>query len=119
MGLYATILSLGFAIGPGIISVLGAHSFAPFLIGSIVMAVAAVPALLARRASPAPMERSRHRFAVFVFAVPVATFGAFAFALGESGGFAFLPLWGQHLGFSPVVVPLLASAMTLGNVAFQ
>lgn len=119
MGLYATLLSLGFAIGPAIISALGAHSIAPFMIGSVLMALSAIPAILARTVSPNIGATSGHRFAVFIFAVPVATLGAFAFALGESGGFAFLPLWGQHLGFGSATVPLLASAMTLGNVAFQ
>jgi MFS family permease len=51
--------------------------------------------------------------------VPSATLGVFAFAVGESGGFAFLPLWGRQLGFGLDTAPLLASAMTLGNVAFQ
>lgn len=119
MGLYATLLSVGFAIGPAIIAVIGARSIAPFLIGSLLMALSAIPAFLARGVSPDIGRPSRHRFAVFIFAVPVATLGAFAFALGESGGFAFLPLWGQHLGFGPAIVPLLASAMTLGNVVFQ
>ena len=48
IGLYATLLSIGFAIGPAIIALLGTGSIAPFLIGSALMIAAAVPALLAR-----------------------------------------------------------------------
>jgi MFS family permease len=49
----------------------------------------------------------------------VATFGVFVFAMSEQSGFAFLPLWGSHLGFDPSLAVLLAAAMTLGNVVFQ
>ena len=119
IGLYATLLSIGFAIGPAIIAALGVLTIYPFLIGSMLMILAAVPAFLARKVSPDFRERPRIRFSTFIFAVPVATIGALVFATGESGGFAFLPLWGQHLGFRPETAALLVSAMTLGNVAFQ
>jgi MFS family permease len=59
------------------------------------------------------------RFSGYLLAVPTATLGVFVFAMGESGGFAFLPLWGHHLGFTPTVAVFLVSAMTLGNVVFQ
>ena len=119
IGLYATLLSLGFAVGPAVIAALGVATAYPFLIGSALMILAALPAFLARRSSPVIHERPKVRFSTFIFAAPVATLGAFAFAVGETGGFAFLPLWGDRLGFSPATAALLISAMTLGNVAFQ
>lgn len=118
MGLYATILSIGFAIGPAIVALAGADSIRPFMIGATLMGLSALPALAARGVSPKFEAAAKHRFAVYVFAVPTATLGVFAFAVAESSSFAFLPLWGTHLGFL-ATAPLLASAMTLGNVAFQ
>jgi len=119
MGLYATFLSIGFAIGPAILAAAGSGSIRPFLIGAVLMVLAAIPSLLARDVSPVFESEARHRFGIYIFAVPTATFGVFAFAIGESSGFAFLPLWGTHLGFGLGTAPLLASAMTLGNVMFQ
>ena len=119
VGVYATLLSIGFAIGPAIIVLLGTTSAAPFLLGSGVLILAAVPVLLARDVSPDFSERPTRSFVAFLFAVPVATLGALVFAMGESGSFAFLPLWGGHLGFSQSTSALLVSAMTLGNVVFQ
>lgn len=119
MGLYATVLSIGFSIGPAIVALAGANSIRPFLIGAVLMGLSALPALAARGASPKFQAGARHRFAVYILAVPAATLGVFAFAIAESSGFAFLPLWGRHLGFGLATAPLLASAMTLGNVAFQ
>lgn len=119
MGLYATLLSIGFAVGPAIIVVAGAETIRPFLIGGGVLALSSLPAIAARHLSPQVPRVARRPFIRLVAAVPLATFGAFIFAMGESGGFAFLPLWGLHLGFGAAVAPLLGSAMTLGNVAFQ
>jgi MFS family permease len=119
MGIYATILSLGFATGPAIVALLGFDSVRPFLVGAGVMALSAIPALLARGISPDFSHASRRRFSGFILAVPTATLGVFVFAMGEQSGFTFLPLWGGHLGFDPTAATLLASAMTLGNVALQ
>ncbi|HMB47494.1 MAG TPA: MFS transporter, partial [Afifellaceae bacterium] len=119
MGIYATLLSLGFATGPAIISIVGYDSLRPFVIGSLILAFAGFPAMLAHRHSPRFREQQTHRFTSFILAVPMATFGVFCFAMGESSGFAFLPLWGISLGYSDYLVPMLASAMTLGNVFFQ
>jgi MFS family permease len=119
MGLYATLLSIGFAIGPVIIAVFRDGSVRPFLIGGGVLIAAALPALIARRESPKFDGHPRMRFTGYLLAAPSATLGAFVFAMGESGGFAFLPLWGHHLGFSPSLAVFLVSAMTLGNVVFQ
>jgi MFS family permease len=119
IGLYATLLSIGFAIGPGLVALLGANSIRPYLIGTVLMALSAIPALAARGISPDFREAPKRRFATFIFAVPSATLGVFAFAVAENAGFAFLPLWGKHLGYDVAFTPLLASAMTLGNVALQ
>ncbi len=119
MGIYATLLSIGFAIGPGILVVLGTDSLRPFLAGSFILFLSAIPAIAGRRRAPEIKGQTSLKFLPFIFAVPAATLGALTFAAAESGGFAFLPLWGKHLGFPAFMLPLLASAMTLGNVVFQ
>ncbi|MDQ0327255.1 MFS family permease [Rhodopseudomonas julia] len=119
MGIYATCLSIGFAFGPVLISITGLSSPLPFFLGSGLFVIAAIPTWLARDVSPDFSEKPSGSFFSFIFAVPIATFGVLVFAMAESSGFAFLPLWGQHLGYAPAIFPLLASAMTLGNVVFQ
>jgi MFS family permease len=119
MGIYATVLSLGFAVGPAIISLLGTSSLRPFLVGAAIMLLSALPVLAARGASPDFHDAPRQRFAAFIFAVPVATVGVFVFAMAEQSGFAFLPLWGRHLGMQAQQAVLLTSAMVLGQVVLQ
>jgi MFS family permease len=119
MGIYATVLSLGFASGPAILAAVGMDSLRPFLIGSAILFLATLPVLAARRVSPEFGGGGHQPVVGFLFAVPLATFGVFCFAMAESGGFAFLPLWGMRLGYEKATAPLFASAMTLGNVALQ
>jgi len=119
MGIYATVLSLGFATGPALLAAVGMDSIRPFLIGSAILFLSTLPVLAARRVSPEFGGEAHQPFAGFLFAVPLATLGVFCFAMAESGGFAFLPLWGLRLGYEEATAPLFASAMTLGNVALQ
>src|ERR1700754_4263417 len=52
LGIYATVLSLGFAAGPLLFSLLGSEGVLPFLVGACAILVAAVPIFIARNASP-------------------------------------------------------------------
>jgi MFS family permease len=53
LGIYATVLSLGFAAGPLIFSVIGSEGILPFLIGAGIILLAAVPIIMARKENPA------------------------------------------------------------------
>jgi MFS family permease len=119
MGIYATALSVGFATGPALVSLLGFASLRPFLVGALIMVLSALPALLARDVSPDFDAAPQRRFAAFIFAVPVATAGVFVFAWAEQSSFTFLPLWGRELGLSTETAVLLTSAMVFGQVVLQ
>jgi MFS family permease len=119
IGLYATVLSIGFALGPAVVSLFGYASPLPFLAGAAIMTMGALPAFLARKISPDFGDAPRRPFAGFIFAVPVATAGVFVFAGAEQSSFTFLPLWGRELGLAAETAVLLTSAMVLGQVALQ
>jgi MFS family permease len=117
MGIYATVLSIGFALGPAVLSVTGTKGLAPFLAGSAIIAVGALPVAIAR--APAISCRSQAGFLRFLFVAPAATSAALAFGFAESGSFALLPIYGERNGHPIGGVVLFAAAMTLGNVLFQ
>lgn len=120
MGIYATVLSLGFAVGPLILKGVGSQGFVPFAIGAAVIAAATIPVLFARDAKP-PLHRSGSGRSVagFVFAVPVATMAALVFGAVESGAMAIFPVYGLRLGFTEGDAALIVTAAALGNVALQ
>ena len=118
MGIYATFLSIGFGIGPMVLSATGSGSALPFVIGTAIFLVALVPAFLAAGSVPVLTRAPGHSFVGFIFAVPMATFGAMIFGAVESGTMAMLPVYGLKLGYDEAGAALLTAAVPLGNVLF-
>lgn len=119
MGIYATVLSAGFALGPAVLAVTGTEGLTPFALGAIVIGIAALPILLAPVSSPAIETHRTGAFWRILVAAPVATGAGLLFGMAESGSLALLPIYGSHLGHAAEAVILFAVAFTLGNVASQ
>jgi MFS family permease len=121
LGIYATFLSLGFAIGPGILALTGASGVAPFAIGFLIIASSAIPVLLVRSRAPL-LEKpvtGGSAFLRFVPLVPLATGAVFVFGAVEQSGLTLFPIYGQRLGYSEFGVSLLLIMIAAGNVALQ
>jgi len=122
LGIYATVLSLGFAAGPWIFSQLGSGGFAPFAAVFIIVMVALVPVLTAWRESPTIAPRddgSDGGFLRYIWLVPTATGAVLVFGAVETGGFALFPVYGARSGFTEGDAALLLSMIGLGNVLMQ
>lgn len=121
LGIYATVLSLGFAGGPWLFSVLGSQGFLPFGITFALIVLAALPVLAAWRESPRihPRHAESVRFIRYIWLVPTATAAVLVFGAVETGGFALFPIYGARIGYSEVDAALLLSMIGLGNVLLQ
>jgi MFS family permease len=119
LGLYATVLSLGFAAGPLIFSLVGSEGVLPFAIGSCAILVAAIPIFIARNESPVLGEKPELHFMRYVFLVPTATAAVFVFGAVEAGGLALFPIYATRSGFGESQAALLLTMMGVGNVVFQ
>jgi MFS family permease len=121
LGLYATILSLGFAIGPLLFSITGSAGFLPFGVIIALIVAAAIPIIFARKDPPRMDEDTNtgKSFISFIFAVPAATAAVFVFGAVETGGFSLLPVYGIRIGYSDADAALLLTAIGLGNVCLQ
>ncbi|MGO8190043.1 MFS transporter, partial [Rhizobium leguminosarum] len=60
LGIYATLLSLGFAAGPLLFSILCSDGIFPFLIGAGAILLASIPIYIARYESPVLEENVAH-----------------------------------------------------------
>ncbi|BCH24875.1 MFS transporter [Mesorhizobium sp. L-8-3] len=121
LGLYATVLSLGFAAGPWLFSQIGSKGFLPFGVTFAVTMIAAIPVAAAWRQSPA-IKRSddeSRSFAGYIWLVPTATAAVLVFGAVETGGFALFPVYGARMGYSESDAALLLSMIGLGNVVMQ
>jgi MFS family permease len=121
LGVYATVLSLGFAFGPWLFARIGSEGFAPFGVGVAITALAAIPVLAAWRESP---DISAHGgtgdgFWRYIFLVPTATAAVLVFGAVETGGFALFPVYGARIGYTEADAALLLTAIGLGNVLLQ
>lgn len=119
MGIYATVLALGFAIGPAALKLAGTSGWPPYIAGAALYALAALPLLAARGLSPALEGRASRSVLSFIVAAPVATLAALVFGAAETGGFALLPIYGLWIGFKPDNAAFLVSVLALGTAAFQ
>lgn len=119
MGIYATVLALGFAAGPAVLLMTGTTGWLPYLTAAVLFLLAGAPLLMARGLSPAMDGHGRRSVFSFILAAPVATVAALIFGAVETGAFALLPIYALKLGFEASNGALLVSVVALGNVAFQ
>lgn len=119
MGVYATFLSLGFAAGPLILSLVGTSGWAPYVAGAALMLLGLIPLLQARDVAPELDHSSKHSVGFFILAAPLATFAAFVFGAVETGGFSLLPLYGLRLGYTEQQAAFLVSFVALGGMFLQ
>jgi len=122
LGVYATCLSLGFAIGPWLFAQLGSTSFAPFGVAVALIAASAIPIAAAIRQSPnisGPGHYGSGNIFPYIFMVPTATAAVLVFGAVETGGFALFPIYGTRVGYSEADAALLLTMIGLGNVLLQ
>lgn len=119
LGIYATVLSVGFAGGTAIFALVGSQGILPFVVGSLIILLATIPIYLARGESPYLDAKPQHHFLKYTFAVPTAIIGVFVFGAVEAGGLALLPVYATRLGYGEAQATSLLTAMAIGNVAFQ
>jgi MFS family permease len=119
LGIYATVLALGFAAGPLLFSILGSDGVLPFAVGAGIILLAAIPVFFARNESPVIDEKPELHFMRYVFLVPTATAAVFIFGAVEAGGLSLFPIYATRSGFTETEAALLLTVMGLGNVIFQ
>lgn len=121
LGIYATVLSLGFALGPWLFAQIGSQGFLPFGVTFAITMLAALPVVAAWRESP-PIHRSddeSRSFAGYILLVPTATAAVLVFGAVETGGFALFPVFGNRAGYPESDAALLLTMIGLGNVVLQ
>ncbi len=120
LGIYGTVLGLGFAIGPAILAFVGTAGLMPFAIGGIIILLSVGPAWYARDRQPV-MEKSGKTPSVFpyLFMVPTATMSALVFGMAEQSDLALFPVYATRYGYTETSVALLVVILALGNLACQ
>jgi MFS family permease len=119
VGLYGAIVSMGFAIGPLILQIMGTTGWGPFVAGAALISLAAIPLLVAHKVVPAIHASPATAMAGYFFKAPSATLAVLAYGAVEMAMAAFLVLYGVQQGASQVSATLLITAWGLGNFLLQ
>jgi MFS family permease len=119
MGLYASVLAAGFALGPLLIGAVGVAGFLPFLLVALAIALAALPVFLAAGLVP-PMPAHHQRSLTAVFrAQPLVMACGLGGGLMDFALFALLPIYGLRHGLGQDSAVLVLSLFIGGNVLLQ
>ena len=117
---YTAALSFGFALGPMILSAVGAVGALPYLIGAgfalLALAMILPPAVRAPRFDD---PASEHGVWTIARLAPVALAATALNASLETAGLTFLPIYAMRLGWSESHANLLISALLTGAIVLQ
>lgn len=119
LGIYTTVLALGFAVGPVLLALVGTTGLWPYLTGAGLVLAGLLPVLLARGLSPSVEGGAGRGVLGYIRLAPAALFAALAYGAVETGIFAILPLYGLRIGYDAQGAAGLVSLIALGNVLFQ
>lgn len=119
MAAYMTAMSLGFAAGPGVVSVIGAGGATPWVIAVVsslvTMALAAMPGIPRIAEGKAPPKDPRIYFRL----APLALSAAALNAAIEAAGLSFMPLYAQSLGWDESGGTRLIAILMVGAIVLQ
>jgi MFS family permease len=120
VALYTTALSYGFALGPMILSGVGAAGALPYLIGAglalLALAIILTPGI---RAPCFDDLASEHGLWAIARLAPVALAATALNSSLETAGLTFLPIYAMRLGWSEAHANLLISALLTGAIVLQ
>ncbi len=119
IGLYATSLGVGFAVGPLLLSVVGTRGNIPFLAGALLFWLASVPLVVSGRGAPALVDIGRVPFRRFFSQAPAVMAAGLLHGAIEVAGIGLLPVYALRAGAGVAHSALFASLFVLGSSALQ
>ncbi|MBW4475003.1 MAG: MFS transporter [Stenomitos rutilans HA7619-LM2] len=119
MAIYSACVSLGFALGPIILTLVSTQGWLPYVLGGSISLVALLAVAMPWVQAP-PFERPSYPNPWrYVALVPVAIGAALVNAALETAGMSFLPLYAMRAGWSEQSATLLLSVLLLGAILLQ
>jgi len=120
VGAYGTLWTLGIALGPLVLSLVGTEGALPYAVCAALLASATLPLLGARRTAPELTgERHQGSWQGLLAAAPLAFGAAFLSGVTETALFSLLPLYGLQLQMSEGAVTAMLTAIGAGGVLMQ
>lgn len=120
MGLYATVISTGFVVGPLALSLIADAGPLPFAIGvGAAVAAALTLAAVRRRLPELGAEGERRSVRAFLPLAPTLLLAVGGAAAFEQAVLSFLPAYGMAAGLAPAAATGALAALIAGNIVAQ
>ncbi|NNL78700.1 MAG: MFS transporter [Desulfobacterales bacterium] len=119
MGIYATVMSLGFCVGPFILPLTGFDGWPPFMVGIVCFIAAGLIMLPLRRRLP-EFEKTIHGSVYrFMTLAPTLLLAVLSAAYFDQIVLSFLPLYTLYFGFPQTTASFALGVLIVGNVFLQ
>jgi MFS family permease len=119
VGFYTSAIAASFALGPLVIPITGIEGWAPFVIGALLVALAAIPLLFAGRVLPALEGSPSFHVLTFLLVAPVLAAAVLLAALKDSALMSLLPVYGVRSGMAEGAAATMLAVFGLGAVVSQ
>jgi MFS family permease len=119
MGLYNTLLFVGIALGPALLSLTGRQGNLPFFGTAALLLLAATLTQAPWMVAPPPAAPTRHRLWRYLSLAPIAITATLLIAMLDAAATSFLALYAIQSGWSERAATLLLSVMLLGATVMQ
>lgn len=116
LAIYAITLGLGFTIGPTLLAHVGGQGFAPFGAACFLIAIAAIPIIIAWNLSPQFKDSDHIAFMRYIFAVPTSTMAVLVYGAIQMGALTLITPFSLNLGYNEAEASKFMSVLALGNV---
>jgi MFS family permease len=120
MGLYSSVVSAGFAIGPLSLGLIGTEGWPPFMIGIVAFILCGLIVLaVVPRLPDMPHEGEATSVGSFFALAPLLLFAVFAAAAFEQVVMSLFAVYGAVLGSAEARIASLIACFTAGNAVLQ
>jgi MFS family permease len=119
LALYTSVLAASFGGGPALISLTGTDGPAPFLIGGLILVIAAAPIFLVQDDDVPSEDETALSVMGFAAKAPMLLAAVGIFAVVDAACLGFLPVYGVRKGMTAEMAALALTAFIVGNTVLQ
>jgi MFS family permease len=119
MGIYASVMALGFVLGPLIINLTGIDGWTPFVAVSAALVVALLPVAFARQVAPVVSGHGTGGVGRAFAMAPTVMLAALVAGFVDAGLFTQIPIYELRAGFAQEIAAASLSIFMAGNLVLQ
>jgi len=119
IAMFMFVMSLGFGLGPVLVTVIGPGEFKTFFIAAAIIATSMIPLVMARKVAPDLGKPAKWSFARAFRVAPLVMATAVLAGVTDSAQISFIPVYGVRMGQEADMALYMLVAIVAGTVLSQ